>query len=95
MTRWLIWSQVGFAIVCALATFADQGALSRSYSPPQVVILLSQVVIMLCAWSALIVPSAVLYLGRRRKPGSGQTVEAIASVGLGFATLFALLPLVQ
>lgn len=88
MTRWLIWSQVGFAGIGFVATLADRGVVSHSCFPPQAVLTL-------CAWSAFIVPAIVLRSRCHRREGSGQTFAAIASVGLGFVTLFALLPLVQ
>ena len=88
MIRWLIWSQVGFVIISAVATLADHVVVSRSLFPPQAVLIL-------CGWSAFIVPAFVVCRGRGRKAGTGQTIEVVASVGLGCATLFALLPLVE
>ena len=88
MARWAIWSQVGFAVVGCVATLADQGDVPRYLFPPQAVL-------MLCFWSVLALPPFVIISGRRRKPGSGQVVEAFAAIGLALTTLYALLPLVQ
>jgi hypothetical protein len=88
MARWAIWSQVGFAVVGGVATLADQGDVPRYLFPPQAVL-------MLCSWSALALPPFVIIGGWRRQPGTGQAVEAVATVGVALTTLFALLPLVQ
>lgn len=88
MLRWVIWSQVGFAVIGLVATLADQGAVPRYLFPPQPIL-------GLCALSAYTLPVVVLRLGRQRKPGSGQLREAVASIGLAVTTLFCLFPLVQ
>lgn len=88
MVRWVIWSQVGFALIGVVATLADQGAAPRYLFPPQPILAL-------CFCSALAFPIIVLRRGRRRKPGTGQTGEAVASIGLALTTMFALFPLVQ
>lgn len=88
MSRWAIWSQVGLAVIGLVATFADRGTVSRSLLPPQFVVVL-------CFMSVLVLPVAALESGRRRQPGGGRIVVGVATIGLALATLFALLPLVQ
>lgn len=87
VTRSLIWSQVGFAVVGLAASLADQGRLPRCPCPPQVVLLL-------CYASVFLLPVLVLGAGGRGK-AVGRIVEGVVTVGLALATLFALLPLVQ
>ncbi|MBX7135012.1 MAG: hypothetical protein K1X67_20285 [Fimbriimonadaceae bacterium] len=88
MARWAIWSQVGFAIVGTVATLADQGAVPRQLFPPQPVLIL-------CYLSILVPPVVVLKSGGRRKPGTVRIMEGIVTLGLALTTWFALLPLVQ
>lgn len=88
MARWAIWSQVGFAVIGLVATLADQGAAPRYLFPPQVVLAL-------CFLSPLVIPPFVIISGWRRKPVTGQVMAAIATIGLAYATMFVLWPLVQ
>lgn len=88
MTRWAIWAQVGFAVVGLVATLADQGAIPRRLFPPQPVLLL-------CYLSILVMPVVVLACGGRRGPGLGRAAQGVVSLALALTTWFALLPLVQ
>ncbi|WP_165074475.1 hypothetical protein [Paludisphaera rhizosphaerae] len=87
MTRWLIWSQVGFAVIGLVASLADQGRLPRHLCPPQFVLLA-------CYVSVILLPALVLRAGGQGK-AAGRIVEGVVTIGLALATFFALLPLVQ
>jgi hypothetical protein len=88
VVRWVVWSQVGFAIISTVASLADRGMAPRNWFPPGPIL-------WLCMLSIFVQPIVVLVMGRRRPPGSGQLREAFASIALAVTTLFALFPMVQ
>ena len=88
MARWIIWSQVVIALMMLVATLVDQGRAPHFLFPPGPILLLGLL-------SIPVLPVVVLVSGRRRKPGSGQVAEAVASIGLALVTVFASFPMVQ
>jgi len=88
MARWAIWSQVGFAVIGLVASLADRGAAPRYLFPPLAVLVV-------CFWSALVLPPFVIISGLWRRPVTGQVMEVFATIGLAYATMFVLWPLVQ
>ncbi len=88
MVRWLIWWQVAAAVMAAVASLADNGTIPHWLFPPPFVV-------GLCAWSSILSPMIVFWIGVFRGRPVRMMSPLIASIGLSLTTFFALMPSVS